>query len=57
MEKRDLFAELMQGVEERAAHREGKIFLRREAVEARQEQAERSESEADQVGQVDPLHG
>ena len=30
MEKRDLFAELMQGVEEMAAHREGKIVLRRE---------------------------
>ncbi|WP_434574337.1 hypothetical protein [Pseudomonas sp. Z3-8] len=28
MKKRDLFAEMMQGVEEMAAHREGKITLR-----------------------------
>jgi putative transcriptional regulator len=32
MKKRDLFAELMQGVEEMAAHREGKITLRQYAV-------------------------
>jgi hypothetical protein len=28
MKKRDLFAEMMQGVEEMAAHREGKITLK-----------------------------
>ena len=33
MKKRDLFAELMQGVEEMAAHREGKITLRNTVVE------------------------
>ena len=35
MKKRDLFAELMQGVEEMAAHREGKIILRQYGVEAK----------------------
>ena len=57
MEKRDLFAELMQGVEEMAAHREDKIVLRREDGEAKQEQAERPEGEADQAGRPDPRHG
>lgn len=33
MKKRDLFAELMQGVEEMAAHREGKITLRTSTLE------------------------
>ncbi|WLG94965.1 helix-turn-helix domain-containing protein [Pseudomonas sp. R3-56] len=33
MKKRDLFAEMMQGVEEMAAHREGKITLRQITVE------------------------
>lgn len=33
MKKRDLFAEMMQGVSEMAAHREGKITLRQCAVE------------------------
>lgn len=33
MKKRDLFAEMMQGVEEMAAHREGKITLRQYAAE------------------------
>lgn len=32
MKKRDLFAEMMQGVEEMTAHREGKITLRQYAV-------------------------
>lgn len=32
MKKRDLFAELMQGVGEMAAHREGKITLRQYSV-------------------------
>ena len=56
MEKRDLFAELMQGVEEMAAHREGKIVLRREDGEAKQEQAEGTDGEADQAGRADPRH-
>lgn len=34
MKKRDLFSELMQGVEEMAAQREGKITLRQFEVEA-----------------------
>jgi putative transcriptional regulator len=34
MKKRDLFAELMQGVDEMAAQREGKITLRNTTVEA-----------------------
>ena len=33
MKKRDLFAELMQGVDEMAAQREGKITLRNTTVE------------------------
>ncbi|MHC5352501.1 helix-turn-helix domain-containing protein [Pseudomonas sp. A46] len=33
MKKRDLFAEMMQGVSEMAAHREGKITLRQYEVE------------------------
>ncbi|MGK4341636.1 DNA-binding transcriptional regulator [Ectopseudomonas oleovorans] len=33
MKKRDLFTEMMQGVTEMAAHREGKITLRQYAVE------------------------
>lgn len=33
MKKRDLFAEMMQGVGEMAAHREGKITLRQYEVE------------------------
>ncbi len=33
MKKRDLFAELMQGVGEMAAHREGKITLRQHEVD------------------------
>jgi hypothetical protein len=32
MKKRDLFAEMMQGVEEMAAHREGKITLRQRSM-------------------------
>jgi len=35
MKKRDLFAELMQGVGEMAEHREGKITLRQQTVEMR----------------------
>lgn len=35
MKKRDLFAEMMQGVEEMATHREGKITLRQCEVEDR----------------------
>ncbi|MDQ0652525.1 helix-turn-helix domain-containing protein [Pseudomonas cedrina] len=35
MKKRDLFAELMQGVSEMAAHREGKITLRQSTLEDR----------------------
>lgn len=35
MKKRDFFAELMQGVEEMAAHREGKITLRQYEIEAK----------------------
>lgn len=35
MKKRDLFAELMQGVGEMAAQREGKITLRQTILEAR----------------------
>lgn len=35
MKKRDLFAEMMQGVGEMAAHREGKITLRQYEVEAK----------------------
>nr|WP_314578525.1 helix-turn-helix domain-containing protein [uncultured Pseudomonas sp.] len=31
--KRDLFAEMMQGIEEMAAHREGKITLRSDTYE------------------------
>ena len=34
MKKRDLFAEMMQGVSEMAAQREGKITLRQNTVEA-----------------------
>ena len=34
MKKRDLFAELMQGVNEMGEHREGKITLRQYEVEA-----------------------
>lgn len=33
MKKRDLFAEMMQGVEDMAAHRQGKITLRQYAAE------------------------
>ena len=33
MKKRDLFAEMMQGVSEMAAQREGKITLRQNTVE------------------------
>lgn len=33
MKKHDLFAELMQGVDEMAAHREGKITLRQTTLE------------------------
>ena len=33
MKKRDLFAELMQGVDEMAAQREGKITLRNTSIE------------------------
>ena len=33
MKKRDLFAELMQGVDEMAAQREGKITLRNTTIE------------------------
>jgi len=34
MTKRDLFTELMQGVEEMAGHRQGKITLRQTTLEA-----------------------
>lgn len=35
MKKRNLFAELMQGVDDMAAQREGKITLRKTALEAK----------------------
>ena len=35
MKKRDLFSELIQGVAEMAAHREGKITLRQVTLEAK----------------------